>query len=64
MKKIIVINWLIAILFVGSACEESSIEGAMLIFAWFAISSILMLVRQEREERKKINQYEKQIKQS
>lgn len=44
----ILINWLLSFMALSVDTEKSSFAAVMLVFAWFAISSILLIRAQRR----------------
>lgn len=55
MKKyLILINWCLAFTGLSIDTEKSSFVAVMVIFAWFAISSILLIRAQQRGDFRKI----------
>lgn len=46
--KIILINWLLSFMSLSIDTEKSSFIAVMIVFAWFAISSIIFIRAQRR----------------
>lgn len=58
-SKLIFINWCIAFMALSIDTERSSFIAVMIVFAWFAISTILFLRAQRRGDFREV---EKQFK--
>ncbi len=58
-SKIILINWMLSFAALSIDTEKSSFVAVMIVFAWFAISSIILIRAQRRGTLRKI---EKQFK--
>lgn len=52
--KIILINWCLAFMALSIDTEKSSFATVCIVFAWFAVSSVLFIRAQRRDEFRKI----------